>query len=258
MDYFKKIEENIYSDLLWNIPEQKQGSMVIIGGNNQNFNFEIKTAESLLNKYPVQDVRVFLPDVLKNKLPPLENVTFLPSTDSGSFAESDELKSAFNVADFNIITGSLSKNSITEKAILSACTLAEKPTLLTRDTIDLITNNNPESMLMNENIIIFATMPGIQKLFRSVYYPKIITLSQSLMQIVEALHKFTLSYPTSIITLCNNQILVAKNGNVFAIDLEKTSYTPLTMWMGDLATKIAVTNLYNPNNFEKATISAIF
>lgn len=258
MDYFEKIEQNIYSDLAWNIPDQKQGSISLIGGNSQNFNNIIKTAEKISEKYPTESTRVILPDALKSKLPPLDNFIFMPSTESGSFAESEQLESALNASDFNILTGDFSKNSITAKAVSSACVFAEKPTLLTRDTIDCITLDNPEKLLMNDNIIIFASMPGIQKLFRSVYYPKVILLSQPILQIAESLHKFTLSYPVSIVTLFNDQVLIAKNGAVKAVPLEKTPYTPLTLWMGDFAAKMAIMNLYNPNNFEKATISSLF
>ena len=163
----------------------------------------------------------------------------------------DALKEADKYVDF-------SKNNITARAIAEACEKAEKPTLLTRDTIDIILSSNLEPLLMNEQLCYFAPLPSLQKLFRAVYYPKVILLSQPLMQIAEALHKFTLSYPASIITLHNGQILVAKNGNVSAVPIEKTTYTPLTLWMGEAASKIAVFNLYNPNQFENATISALF
>ncbi len=258
MDHFTKYDTNPFEDLSWNFPEQKQGSITVIGGNSQNFRTEIKTTESLSNSFPIRTVSLVLPDALKANIPAVDNILFVPSTDSGSFAESEELENAFNVSDINIVTGNLSKNSITAKAVLSACTESEKPTFVARDTIDVLTTNNLERLLMNENICFFITMPGVQKLFRSVYYPKMITMSQSLMQIAEALHKFTLSYPVSIITIHNNQILIVKDGEVSAIPLENTSYTPLTFWMGDLLAKIAAYNLFNPNNFKKATISAIF
>jgi hypothetical protein len=258
MDYFKKIEQNLYSDLTWNIPDNKQGEVNVIGGNSQNFNTEVKNAELLSEKFPIKTVNLFLPDALKTKLPPLENFRFLPSTDSGSFADSDELKAALNSADFNLLTGNFSKHSITERALSDALKTAEKPTLITRDTTELIAAGNPEQLLMNDNLFFFTSLPGIQKLFQSVYYPKVITLSQSLIQIAEALHKFTLSYPVSLITFHNGQILVAKNGNVSAVAIENTSLTPLTLWGSELAAKITAYNLYNPNNFEQATISSLF
>ncbi len=256
MDYWHKIEQNPYPELSWNIPETKQGSLYVFGGNINSFNTEIKISEFIAKNSPVKDLKIVLPDSIKSKLPPVDNFLFLPSTENGTFADSEELKSALNIADSNLILGDFSKNSITKKAVWSACVSAEKPTLITRDTIDLIAEENPEQLLMNENLIFFTTMPSLQKLFRAVYYPKVLLLTQPIMQIVEALHKFTLSYPISIITFSNEKILIAKNGNVFSTPLQ--NYSPLTMWNGELAAKIAIMNLYNPNNFEKATINALF
>lgn len=253
MDFFKKIDTLLRDDLSWNIPEQKQGKVNIIGGNAQNFRTEMKTAEFLADAYPVSEVQLVLPEKLKGKLPQLPNFCFVPATESGSIADSQMLRDAFNVADFNLVLGDLSKNNITSKAITSACESSEKMTLLTRDSIDLIADNNPEKLLMNENLILFASMPQLQKLLKAVYYPKVLLLSQPLMQMAEILHKFTLSYPVAIITFNNGQILMAENGLVRAVDLAKSGYSALTIWSGELAAKIVALNLYNPNNFLDAT-----
>ena len=198
-----------------------------------------------------------MPDALKTKLPPLPNFVFLHSTDSGSFASAEDLSQAINFADFNLLLGDLSKNTVTGKTVASACISSEKPLLITRDAVDLITDQALDRLLMNENLIFLASMPQLIKLFRSVYYPKVLLLSQSLIQVAEVLHKFTLSFPVTIITLHNNQILIAKDGVVKAIALEKSGHSPLTFWSGELAAKILALNLYNPNQFINATISAI-
>ncbi len=258
MDYFKKIEKKPEEDLAWNIPEQKTGLVNIIGGNEQTFRTEIKISEFLTEKFPIKTVKTVLPDVLKNKLPNLENLGFLSSTDSGSFSSEEELNQVFNEADYNVLIGDLSKNAITGKSVASACNSSEKPLLITRDSVDLITENNPERLLMNDNIAIFASLVQLQKLLHAVYYPKIITMSQSLVQVAETMHKFTLSYPVKIITLHNEQILIAENGSVTAVPLEKSGYPAFTVWSGELAGKIVAFNLFNPNNFSNATVSAIF
>ena len=188
----------------------------------------------------------------------MPNFTFLESTDSGSFANENELLDSFNSADYNLLLGDLSKNTITEKAVAAACKNSEKPLLITRDSIDLIASHQPEKVLMNENVTLMASMAQLQKLFRAVYYPKMLLLSQSLIQVAETLHKFTLSYPTKIITLHSDQILIAENGQVKAIQLAKTNYNALSFWQGEVAAKIVALNLYNPNNFINATISAFF
>jgi hypothetical protein len=256
MDYFEKIE-NINGDLAWNFPEKKTGTVNVIGGNSQNFRTEIKISEYLAEKFPIKNVRTVLPDALEGKLPNLPNFVFIKSTESGSFAEDEKLAGVLNSADYSLLTGDFSKNSITGKAISSAVRIAVKPTILTRDSVDLVIENSPEKLLMNDNLIWFLSATQLQKLLRAVYYPKMFLLSQSLVQAAEVLHKFTLSYPVSIITLYNGQILVVKNGLVRAEEIGKTGYSPIAIWNGELATKILTFNLFNPNAFLEATVSAL-
>lgn len=166
MDYFEKFEKNPYEDLKWNIPERKQGTVNVIGGNSNHFRTEVNTAEFLGANYPIEKVNVVLPDSLKSKLPPLDNFVFLPSTDSGSLAESQEIIDVLNTADFNLVIGDLSKNKVTGKALVSACRGTEKMTLVTRDSVDALAENEPEKLLMNENLIIMASIPQLVKLCR--------------------------------------------------------------------------------------------
>lgn len=258
MEYFEKVEENIAKDLLWNIPERKQGVVNVIGGNSQNFRTPVKVAEYLTEKYPVETVNLILPDALKSKLPPMPNFKFLESTETGSFADSTELVADINNGEYNLLIGDLSKNAITGKAVVSACVSSEKPILLTRDAVDLVVDNNPEEVLLNEELVIFGSLAQMQKLLRAVYYPKMLLLSQSLVQVTEVLHKFTLSYPVGIVTLHNGQILIAKDGIVKAVPMEKSGYSPIMLWSGELAAKIVALNLYNPGDFVRATMAAIF
>ena len=258
MDYFARVERGNYEDLTWNIPEQKQGIVNIIGGNSQNFRTEVRTAEFITANYPIKEVRLVLPNALKNNLPDLPNLVFLPSTDSGSFNESQELNNVFNSADSNLLLGDLSKNSVTGTAVAGACRRSEKMTLLTRDTVDIVADNDPERTLMNENLIFFTSMAQLQKLLRAVYYPKMLLLTQSLVQVSEVLHKFTLSYPVKLVTLHDGQILLAENGTIRVVSIEESGYSPVTIWSGELAAKITVLNLFNPNNFLPASTTAVF
>lgn len=258
MEYFEKITKKPKEDLSWNVPEQKRGIVNIIGGNDGNFNNEIKIAEFLGREYPIEDVKVVLPDSLKNKLPPLPNFIFMPATETGSFTESQELYDAFDVADYNLVLGDLSRNAITGKALAQACRKTERMTLITKDAVELLAEHEAERWLMNENLVLMASMPQLQKVLRAVYYPKMLLLSQSLVQVVEVLHKFTLSYPIALVTLHNEQILLAENGIVKAIPLEKSGYSPIMIWSGELAAKIVGMNLYNPNRFIDASCAAIF
>ena len=121
MDYFEKLEKNPYEDLKWNIPERKQGIVNVIGGNGQRFRDEVKVAEFLGANYPLQEVKVVVPEALRGKLPDLPNFVFLPAVESGSFDESQGLIDAFGASDYNLVLGDLSKNAVTGKAVASAC-----------------------------------------------------------------------------------------------------------------------------------------
>lgn len=257
MDYFKKLDQNPYPDLYWNIPEQKHGAVNVIGGNSQNFRSCIQTAEYLAGHFPLSSVTSVLPISLQPTLPNLPNLQFLPATDTGSFT-GDKLLETMDSADYNLLAGDFSKNTITTQAIVQTLAEITKPTLLTRDTIDLLADHQPETLLSNPHLNLLGSLLQFKKLLASIYYPKRLLASQSLLQVVETLHKFTLSYPIGLVTLHNGQILVAQSGNVTAVPLENSGFSPLSLWHGEFASKITVLNLYNPGDFTKATIAAIY
>ena len=160
MDYMHKFNENPFQDLYWNLGEQTKETINLIGGNSQNFRMSVKIAEYMTSKYHV-NIKVVLPDALKGKLPPFDNIIYMPSTDSGSFDNSDQFKELVSVADYNLLIGEFSKNSITEKAVASACDSKGK-IVITRDGVDLLAGFRPEKSLMNENLIIFSSMPQLR------------------------------------------------------------------------------------------------
>ena len=259
MDYLHKIDKNPYEDLYWNIPdEHKKGSVVVVGGNGTSFITPMKTAEYLEKTFPIESIKLALPDVLKNKLPSLPNLLFLPSTDTGSFSDGKTIKSAIDDADFGLLVGDFSKNNITAAQVQSACVSSEKPLLITRDTIDLIADESIEKTLMHDNVIMMGSLMQMQKVFKSAYYPRMLMLSQPLLQIAETLHKFTLSFPVGIITLHDGQIMIAKNGSINVVPLDKINITAMALWNGEMAAKIVAMNLFCPNNFLEATTAALF
>ena len=108
------------------------------------------------------------------------------------------------------------------------------------------------------NIIILASLAQLQKLFRSVFYPKMLLLSSPLVPVLEALHKFTLTYPVSLLTFHDQKIITAKNGKIISTDLAKTEYSPISLWDGRLAGKAAAFSLYNKNNHLESLNAALF
>lgn len=257
MEYYTKLDQNPYTDAYWNLPDKRHHSVNVIGGNLQNFQLVIKTAEYLSNHYPVEEIKVVLPDVLQRNLPHMPYFKFLPSTDSGSF-NGHGFDEMMTYTDYNLLIGDLSKNSITNREISRAVAGVQKPILITRDAVDIMASSDADKILMNPNIDFLASAPQLQKLLQAVYYPKILTLSQPLAQVAETLHKFTLSYSAGLVLLYNGQIIIAKGGDVKVVALENSGYTPLTLWSGELAVKLVALNLFNPGHFIEASVAAIF
>ena len=242
-------------DILWNIPEQKTGTVQLIGGNSQNFSNIIRTAE-FLNTMPFKHVKILLPDALRPKLPSLPGLDYAPSTDSGSFAKSSVLNQAVIDADFIFCAGEFSKNSATAIALSDALKSTPRPFLLARDTVDLLIAEMPD-LINREQLFILASLAQVQKVFRALYYPKMLLLSMPLMPVVETLHKFTISYPATIITFHQGQILIAKDGQVATIPIENTEYSPISLWNGQLASRIVALNLWNSTHPLEASLTAL-
>ncbi len=279
LSYWQKQAKPLFPDLAWNLPEQKTGNLAIVGGNSQTFSTVVRISEYANKTFPFASVKTYLPDALRGKLPTLTNLEFLPSTASGSFAKSFQLNTYVSRADATLIIGDLSKNSATAIALADAIApekvlnsdgmnpnsespdpnsgiSSPKPLVITRDSVDLLA---PEAgrWLTRANTFVVASMAQLQKLFRAVYYPRMILLSQPLIPVLETLHKFTLTYPVTLVTFQEENIIVASNGKVTTTNLANTTYSPLTLWSGQLATKILAFNLYNPGKSLEATTAAI-
>lgn len=244
-------------DVFWNIPEQKTGAIRVIGGNSNNFSFEVKQTE-FLSSLNIRDVRLLLPDALRLRIPLVPGVNFAPSTESGSFSRSPELELAFSDADLTFLTGDFSKNAETTIAVIEAIGKSLKPLVLTRDAVDLA-SEAAEDFIERGEMIFVASMAQLQKLFRSLYYPKMILFSQPLLLAADTLHKFTLSYPVTILTYHQENVIVASGGEVIVTPINETSYSPMSLFMGNLASKVAALNLWSPSDQRLlATHSALF
>ncbi len=263
LSYWHKQSQPLFDNLLWNIPEQKTGHIAVVGGNSQNFSTVVRISEFINQTFPIKTLTTVLPDALRGKLPPLPNLDFLPSTESGSFAKSRQLELAVSNTDATLIIGDLSRNSATAVALSGAIasSMPQDETLpnllvIARDSIDLLASEAGR-WLSRPNTVIIASMAQLQKLFRAIYYPRMILLSQPLIPTLETLHKFTLTYPATLLTFHQDNIIVAQGGEVSTTHLVDTDYSPISLWSGQLAARVTALNLYNPKQNFAATTAAI-
>ena len=229
----------MFADVEWEKPEQRSqaGRIGIVGGNKLGF-AGIAEAYNVAYGAGVGTVKVLLPDSLKKMIPASwTDVAYGPSTASGGLAK-DGLPDIMALADWStvlLLAGDAGRNS--ETAILYESLLREtsRPIVITRDAIDLVANA-PEMLASRADTTLVLSFAQLQKLFRAVYYPKVLTFSMHLMQLVEAVHKFTVTYPVTLAVLHKDTLIVASGGQVTTTPWD----SPMLIWRGNTAARAAV------------------
>ena len=250
-DYWKKQGiQPLYPEVDLERPEQRRlaGKVLIIGGNKNAF-FTVANAMSVADKIGAREVRVLMPSSVKGQVPVTPEVYFAPAEKvSGAFGKESvaEMLIQADWADIVIVVGDIGKNAETTVALADFLRSCKKPVYITRDAVDAATPEVADwSMLREADTSLLLTVPQLQKLFRTMYYPKVISLSMPTNQLIEALHKFTLSYQMTLVTFHNGQIIVAQDGNIITQALTDTEWTQLTLWGGTLLIQMALADLWN-------------
>lgn len=246
----------LFPDVEWNKPEQRSqaGRLGIIGGNKLGF-AGVGEAYGVATSSGVGEVRVLLPDALRKTIPPImTDVLFGATNPSGSLARdaSTEMNAISEWATGVLLAGDAGRNS--ETAILYEDFLKDYvgPLTITRDAVDLIKNSSA-TMVERPNTLLVVSFAQLQKIFQSVYYPKILTFSMQLAHVVDTLHKFTITYPCGIMVLHKDYLIVAVNGDVTTTEWQN----PMAIWRGSVAAKAASYWLWNPSKLLMSATASI-
>lgn len=259
LSYWRKqtLTNPLFPDVEWSKPVRRDqaGKLGIIGGNKLGF---VSVAEGYQNSLAigVGEAKVLLPDCLKKSVPKtLTDVVFAPCNQSGSLSAeaTNEMKALAGWADALLLIGDAGRSSETAILYENFIQSYAGPLTLSRDAVDLV-KNNPSLLVDRPNTMIVASFAQVQKLFQGVHYPKILTFNMQLMQLVEALHKFTITYPCTIMTLHKDTMIIAHNGRVTTQPWENA----MAIWRGSVATKAASYWLWDKTKpFEAATSSIV-
>ncbi|MDB5177768.1 MAG: hypothetical protein JWO61_151 [Candidatus Saccharibacteria bacterium] len=249
-------ETPLFPDIEWSKPERRDqaGKLAIIGGNKLGF-AGVAEAYSQTLEVGVGAVKVLLPDVLKKTIPPtMTDVIFGASNPSGSLAKDaiQEMHAIGAWADGCLLVGDAGRNS--ETAIVYEDFIREYSGMLTitRDAVDLVKNSS-QVLVERPDTLLVVSFAQLQKLFQAIYYPKILTFSMQLTQLVEAVHKFTITYPCSIMVLHKDHIVIASGGEVVTQPWDNA----MAIWRGSVAAKAASYWLWNRTYPLEAITSSI-
>ena len=246
----------LFPDVEWNKPERRDqaGKLGIIGGNKLGFLAVAESYQEAL-KAGVGEARVLLPDILKKSVPAvMTDVLFAPTNQSGSLAN-EALSEALALekwADVLLLCGDAGRNSQTSIVYEELIKKSEIPVVLTRDAIDLVQNGLQE-ILDNPRVVFVASLAQVQKIFRAIYYPKMITFNIQLAQLVETLHKFTITYPVTICVFHADNLIIAHGGEVVTQKWD----APMAIWRGTVGARAASYLIWSPETPLAAISTAI-
>jgi NAD(P)H-hydrate repair Nnr-like enzyme with NAD(P)H-hydrate dehydratase domain len=257
-EYWKKQLPGLplYSDIEWSKPETRalSGKLGIIGGNQLGF-AGVAEAYTTAIKSGVGQARVLLPDVLKKTMPKtITDTVYAPTNMSGSLTKDaiSEMVALGAWADEILLIGDAGRSSETAIVYEHFIKTYTGKLVVTRDAIDLVKNSARE-LIERPDTMLIASFAQLQKLFQSVYYPKVLTFSMQLTQLIEAVHKFTITYPVTIAVLHKDFLIIAHDGNVVSTEWDN----PMAIWRGVVASKIAAYWLWNTKKPLEAAATAI-
>ncbi len=247
----------LFPEVEWNKPEQRgqAGKLGIVGGNKLGF-LAVGDAYTVAHDVGVGQVRVLLPDILKKAVPSmLTDVIYGASNPSGGLSREaiHETTALSAWADGILLIGDAGRNS--ETAILYEDFVRNYRGQLTiaRDSVDMLMTA-PDVVVERDDTLLVVSFAQLQKLFRKVYYPKMLTFSMQLQQLVETLHKFTITYPVTIITYHQDHLVIASAGQVTTTPWDN----PMSIWKGMVATSAAAYWLWSPQKpLQAATASLV-
>jgi len=246
-EYWKQQQptQPLFADIEWSKPEQKanRGRLGIIGGNKLGFAGIAESYSTALNT-GAGEVRVLLPDCLRKSIPPsMTDVMFAPCNPSGSLSRDaiPDLTALGTWASCLLLAGDAGRNSETAIAYSDLIRNYSGQLVITRDAVDLV-KNDAEALVNRPNTVLIVSFAQLQKIFQTVYYPKMLTFSMQLLQLVETVHKFTVTYPITIAVLHRDTLIVAHDGEVVTTKWE----TPLAIWRGITAARAATYLMWTP------------
>lgn len=235
----------LFPDIEWSKPEQRSqaGKLAVIGGNKLGFS-AVSDAYGVAETLGAGQIRAILPDVLKTAVPShVTDTLFIPSNFSGGFSREalPELITAACWSDVCLLVGDMGRNSETAMALESLVNTYPGHLVVTRDAVELL-KPVAQRVCEREKTTLVVSFAQLQKLLQSVYYPRILSFSMQLMHLVEALHKFTITYPITLVTFHQEQLVVAHDGTVVTQEFSE----PMQIWRGITAAQASTYLLWNP------------
>ncbi len=223
-NYIKQLDE-----LKFSMPEntRSSGRLLVAGGSPQGFN-QVIDSFSLAFQHGAGRSVLCLPDNLLKFMPRphLENISFLPSVNTGSFSK-DALPDLLNLSagsDALFLPGQLGRSSETAQTILSLIKNLSRPIVMAGDSV-LFLQNEAEILEM-PNIYLFLSLSLVQRLMGKL---ELIKFNYLPTVVEEKLQVITSRISINFCFILSGWLYAVFGGNVYRLKLKNVGKDELLM-----------------------------
>lgn len=255
----KQSEKPLFPELEWDKPERRDqaGKILIIGGDQHNLGAPA-SAYDTVKKLGPSAVQIALPNKTKRLVGTLlPEALFLPSTPSGEFSLEGERELLEHAAwaDTILLPGDNGRNSQTTILFQELLEGYKGNVIATRDAVDTLSNNAAQ-LFERPRTTLVVTFAQLQKLIKNYGEPTALVFSMDLIKLVTTLHRLSEKIHANIVTLHQNQLVVASKGAVSSTKLSNTTEAP-HHWRIEVASMAACFHTWYPlKQFESLTHTA--
>ena len=256
--WHRQTDKALFPELEWNKPERRDqaGKVLVVGGDMHNLAAPASAFE-ILKQTGVGNIKLALPDKTKKFVgKTLPEALFLPSTTSGEFSIDGEVELLDQAmwADALLLPGDNGRNSQTTILFSDILQAYKDQITLTRDAVDIL-SNNPAELFEREHTTLIVSFAQLQKLMKNYGESTPLTFVMDLVKFVEFLHVFTQHKAVSIVTLHQNQLVVASRGKV---STTKSQMNEKAQWRLKAAVNSICYQVWNPERSFEALTHACF
>ena len=252
--WHRQSDAALFADSQWSKPERKShaGKLLIIGGSTHEF-ARTQTAFTVANELGIGECKVVLPVSLKPMLGTLNDIEYLPTLASGSFAlESEEaLREFMSWSDTVLFPGEVGRNSETTQLLEHSISSTTMRVIITRDAFDVLLPEAKQVMIRPDTTLVLS-FSQLQNVLRIMEWPEAVKSSMAVSELVRILHEITSKYKADIITYFETNLIAATDGEVVTTRIDNEPET----WRLDLATRASLWQTWLPDKSFDALATA--
>lgn len=250
--------EPLFPEIEWEAPQNRKqrGDLIIVGGSPHGF-ASVANSYEFTKDAGIGSVKVIMPVATEKTVRDfISEISFLPSTPSGSFSKRGltELKAQAADAWATLLIGEFGRNSETASLIEGFLMSTSGKVVLTKDALDYAITAYPRPILQRENTILVASLSQLQKLLKNAGLSENVKFEMTFDQLASFLSGLSSETKSIIVTVHHKHIYAAVDGRVTVTPMNADE----TIWQTKTASFVTVFWLQHENKPLEAISTGIY